>query len=175
MTNISKRIGGVVLGLFGTGLFLLGLFLAMVVFIVQPSEWAFVVVLSLIFVTMGIVVVSRARRLYGGAPVKSPTTSTLMGIKNKADAWLARHNGLTTIIFLAVIITPIVWLIVYGERTPKDPQPSAVSACEAAKERFRACESQSGDRYVDCLANINAPPGCGETSLQHLSNKANAR
>lgn len=38
----------------------------------------------------------------------------------------------------------------------KPPQVS----CQEAKVMFRACLELSGDDFVDCLARINAPPGC---------------
>lgn len=41
----------------------------------------------------------------------------MSGLKKKADDWLAKNNGLTTIIFLAIVIAPIAWLVVFGERT----------------------------------------------------------
>jgi hypothetical protein len=44
--------------------------------------------------------------------------------------------------------------------------------CESAKADFRACEKLGGDSYINCLARINAPEGCGEVSIQHLLDKA---
>lgn len=34
------------------------------------------------------------------------------------------------------------------------------SDCSTAQAKFRVCKEYSGDRFVDCLASINAPPGC---------------
>lgn len=40
--------------------------------------------------------------------------------------------------------------------TPKPPQMS----CDTARAQFRICQQLSEDAVVDCLAKINAPPGC---------------
>jgi len=46
-----------------------------------------------------------------------------------------------------------------GRTRTETPRPSPVT-CEVAKTRFLACQQRSGDAFVDCVANINAPPGC---------------
>ena len=46
-----------------------------------------------------------------------------------------------------------------GRTRTEIPKPPLVT-CEAAKAQFRACQQRSGDSFVDCLAGINAPPGC---------------
>jgi len=51
-------------------------------------------------------------------------------------------------------------------------KPIAMADCDKAKAQFRACERYSGISYVNCLASIHAPAGCGETTLQHLADNA---
>jgi len=46
-----------------------------------------------------------------------------------------------------------------GRTRTEIPKPPQVS-CEMAKTQFRACQERSGDSFVDCLARLNAPPGC---------------
>ena len=46
-----------------------------------------------------------------------------------------------------------------GRTRTEIPKPPLVT-CEVAKTQFRACQQRSGDEFVDCLARINAPPGC---------------
>lgn len=46
-----------------------------------------------------------------------------------------------------------------GHTRTEIPKPPQVS-CQLAKSQFRACQERSGDDFVDCLARINAPPGC---------------
>ena len=46
-----------------------------------------------------------------------------------------------------------------GRTRTEVPKPPQVT-CQMAKTQFRACQQRSGDDFVDCLARINAPPGC---------------
>ena len=46
-----------------------------------------------------------------------------------------------------------------GRTRTENSKPPQVS-CQKAKSQFRACQEKSGDDFVDCLARINAPPGC---------------
>jgi outer membrane murein-binding lipoprotein Lpp len=45
-------------------------------------------------------------------------------------------------------------------------------ACTKAKAEFAECEQKTGDAYVNCLASLHAPEGCGETSLQDIADHA---
>jgi hypothetical protein len=62
-----------------------------------------------------------------------------------------------------------------GNKSSTSTTDSQISDCERAKAEFRACERLSGDSYVNCLARINAPEGCGDVSTQHLLDKAKQR
>jgi len=46
-----------------------------------------------------------------------------------------------------------------GRTRTEIPKPP-LATCEVAKTQFRACQQRIGDEFVDCLARINAPPGC---------------
>jgi hypothetical protein len=46
-----------------------------------------------------------------------------------------------------------------GRTTTEIPKPPQMS-CDTARAQFRVCQQRSGDAFVDCLAKINAPPGC---------------
>jgi hypothetical protein len=45
-------------------------------------------------------------------------------------------------------------------------------ACTKAKAEFAECEQKTGDAYVNCLASLHAPEGCGEVSLQDMADHA---
>lgn len=81
--------------------------------------------------------------------------------------------------FLILIVCSVVYLLATSHFKGGGSQPasanSQVSDCDRAKAQFQACEGKSGESYINCIANINAPAGCGETSLQHLSDKVNPR
>lgn len=47
--------------------------------------------------------------------------------------------------------------------------------CRQAKEAFNACSRLKGDSYVNCLADLHMPPDCGETSLNQMVERANAK
>jgi predicted Zn finger-like uncharacterized protein len=82
-------------------------------------------------------------------------------------------------VFLILIVCSAVYLLATSHYKEGGSQPASAnpqaSDCDRAKAQFQACEGRSGDSYINCIANINAPAGCGETSLQHLSDKVNSR
>jgi outer membrane murein-binding lipoprotein Lpp len=45
-------------------------------------------------------------------------------------------------------------------------------ACTKAKAEFAECEQKTGNAYVNCLASLHAPEGCGEVSLQDMADHA---
>lgn len=47
----------------------------------------------------------------------------MSGFRKRADDWLARNNGLTTVVFLGIVISPIVWLF-----SSADPSPQKVDS-----------------------------------------------
>lgn len=50
--------------------------------------------------------------------------------KEKADAWLAKNNGLTTLIFLGLVIVPIIWLLASQEQ-PDTPAKKSNNLTQA--------------------------------------------
>jgi hypothetical protein len=54
---------------------------------------------------------------------------------------------------------------------------SRPDACEMAKARHAECMKLTGDRFVDCLASNQFPPGCeaGSVSLDALKERALAK
>ena len=47
----------------------------------------------------------------------------MSNFKKRADDWLARNNGLTTVLFLGVVISPIVWLYWSSDQKPVNVEP----------------------------------------------------
>jgi hypothetical protein len=51
-------------------------------------------------------------------------------------------------------------LININGRTRTNMAKPPQMTCDAARAQFRACQQLGEDAFVDCLAKINAPPGC---------------
>src|SRR5665647_1933610 len=44
--------------------------------------------------------------------------------------------------------------------------PATNEDCMDARNQFAACDKYSGNLYIDCVAQVKAPPGCGPVSLK---------
>ncbi|WBE26245.1 hypothetical protein [Denitrificimonas caeni] len=67
-----------------------------------------------------------------------------MGFKKKADEWLAKNNGLTTLVFLGLIVVPIIWLFATQERSSQavqTEQVAPVTPAPAAMKNWRFNET----------------------------------
>ena len=48
----------------------------------------------------------------------------MSGFESKANAWLAKNNGITTLILLGAVVWPIAWLLADGTDSPKSQKPN---------------------------------------------------
>jgi hypothetical protein len=97
--------------------------------------------------------------------------------------WYQTWKGLLLVLFILWVLAQVFGRGPTNQPTNKDSNnksststtDSQISDCERAKAQFRVCEKLSGDSFVNCLAGIHAPEGCGEVSIQHLEDKAKQR
>lgn len=100
--------------------------------------------------------------------------------------WYKTWKGLALFLFILWVIVQALGGGPTNQPTNRDsnnksstsPTSSQISDCERAKAKFRDCQKLSGNSFVDCLASINMPAGCGsdiEVSLDYLKDKAKQR
>lgn len=76
----------------------------------------------------------------------------MSSIKEKADNWLANNNGLTTLILIGAVITPIIWLFSTEEQTPKTAPVTAESKKSVA---VSGVASKEAKELAALMLNLN--------------------
>lgn len=77
----------------------------------------------------------------------------MASFKSKADAWLARNNGLTTVIFLGMVLAPIAWLFLTDEGKPREENaPAPPPEIVQLKKKSLLCYER--DDWLAMIASI---------------------